>query len=181
MKFKDYPYRDNDWIIVAINHGWKACEKQWDWLVCASDLREKVKPIRHQGEVIFINSQYMAKKYEGTETIGRGSMLLGSYMIANELNPDIMGYLGADMNYTPDKNGNTHIYGVGRDVRRGCPDPDRIIEHEGGDPDYFAKKFKDFSYIMNVRCYNFSDDPETRLPFEQVNPEDIDNVDIPPD
>ena len=52
-------------------------------------------------------------------------------------------------------------------------DPDRIIKYEK-DPEYFTKKFRRFEEIADCEVYNFSDDPETRLPLLQVDPIDID-------
>jgi hypothetical protein len=87
----------------------------------------------------------------------------------------VIGLLGADMNYTPNENGDTHIYGVGFDIQKNSiPDPDRMIDRYGqDDPNYLNNIYMRLARKAEERdckVYNLSQNIETRLPYERCNP-----------
>jgi hypothetical protein len=108
-------------------------------------------------------------------------MLCASYCCLTLVKPIAVGYLGADMNYEPDAGGNTHFYGLGFDIEKfGISDPDKMIKQHGkGDPNYLKTIYERFSYVAkkeNCNIYNFSNDPNTRLPYHQVNVKEVDDA-----
>jgi len=118
------------------------------------------------------------KEYGGIKKCGYSITLAASYYALHNLKPSVIGYLGADMNYNPDKKGNTHIYGVGFDIQeRGVPDPDKMVkDHGNGNENYLEDIYKRFEqYATTTGCVvrNFSSDNETRLPYTRSNPYDF--------
>lgn len=173
----DYKYKENGWTIVAVNNGWMATE-EWDHWVYSSDYKgnspEKIKP--HQTKCQKYG--HILNKYGGHRKCGYSITLCAGYYTLYTLKPKVIGFLGADMNYTPDENGHTHIYGVGFDIKtRGVPDPDRMVEHwSKGDPDYLTNIYNRFKGVaQESRCsvYNFSSMEDTRLPYPKASPNDF--------
>lgn len=177
VKYWEYNYKENGWTVCAINHGYHIMDN-WDFLFYADDLHRELDKLPSPPGSMKFNTPGpgSTRPYGGQAECGRGIMLTSSYHMLTKVGfPRMIGYLGADMNYTPDKNGNTCIYGVGYDIKkRNISDPDRIIQYYKFKRDYFTEKFLRFQEIAKCPCYNFSDDPNTRLPFPQVNPYDVD-------
>ena len=110
------------------------------------------------------------RKYGGIHECGFSIMLNASYWVLDSLNPSEICYLGADMNYSPDQNGNTHFYGVGIDIRsKGISDPDLMVKkRSNGDPEYLTSIYNRFQKIANENeclLYNLSKEENTRLPY----------------
>ena len=161
--------------VIAVNHGWMAVDKQWKYWVIPRDYEGKAPDFRSGEEVKHHVS--MLNKFGGEMACGYSIMLTASYF-ALTLKPSRIFYLGADMNYTPDSQGNTHLYGVGLDIlKHKQADPDRmVIKHGNGDPDYLTNIYKRFqSYADNagVLVRNLSGDPNSRLPYKQHNIEEF--------
>lgn len=176
-KYHEYDYKKNGWTVIAVNHGFHVV-KNFDYVFFAGDVRRALNDAGYPDSdprLVVIKSITVVEPYGTLDECGRGIMLNSSYHLLTVLGrPKLVGYLGADMNYTPDKNGNTCIYGVGNDVKhKKVPDPDRIIAWVGGNKKYFTEKFLQYQEYASCPCYNFSDDPDTRLPFPQVRPEDV--------
>ena len=175
QQFHDYPYREKGWKIIAINNVFRFLDvAEYDLLVHAPDMRNKVLHIPHTKTHLLQGPSTMSK-WGGLDVAGRGIVITTAYYIMDKYKPDMIGFLGCDMNYTPDpETGNTCIYGIGEDIRvKKQSDPDRILAFMK-DPQFFDKTFKRFEEIADCEVYNFSTDPETRLPFLQVDPIDID-------
>jgi len=177
-QINDYDYKGNGWKIVTINNGWMACE-DWDYWVRSRDFTgERPTSIK--------DSQFEVRKYAGSlnkfgghAACGYSITLCAGYWCLDNLNPKVIGYLDADMNYTPDGKGHTHIYGVGYDIeKRGIPDPDRMAEMHGkGNPNYLTdiyNRFRDIAKDNDCSVYNFSKDTNTRLPYSKNDPSIID-------
>jgi len=174
-QYYDYKFKDNGWIIIAVNNGWMACEKEWDYWVKSNDYNgAKAMPIKNQTVVKEYGSAL--KKYGGQKTCGYSITLNAGYWALANLNPDVIALLGADMHYTPDKDGNTHIYGKGNDIiKNGIPDPDRMVNvHGGGKENFLENIYLRLETVANKqKCniYNVSQNIDTRLPYERVLPD----------
>ena len=174
-QFYDYPYREKGWKIIAINNVFQYLDvAEYDQLIHAPDMRNKVGHIPGHKTFLLQGPSFM-KKWGGANVAGRGIVITSAYYVMDTYKPDMIGFLGCDMNYTPDPDtGNTCIYGIGDDIKiKKQSDPDRILSFMK-DPNFFTKTFKLFEETADCEVYNFSNDPKTRLPFLQVDPIDID-------
>jgi hypothetical protein len=161
-------------FIVVVNNAW-ALTNKWAYWIHPNDYKglkpDSIRP--DQFEVKATNGYGKSlRKYGGIHECGFSIMLNASYWALDNLNPKEIYYLGADMNYCPDENGNTHFYGVGFDIKnKGISDPDLMVKVRGnGDPDYLIKIYKRFENIANqndCKLYNLSRDEKTRLPYEK--------------
>ncbi len=190
-EYHDYDYADNGWTIVAVNSAWQVCN-DWTYWVHTNDY-DGPRPTSLNPEQVEIwakheNPQYeycrVLNKYGGQYQCGIGISINASYWVLDVLKPDILGYLGNDLTYTPNENGNTHFYGVGRDIKKnGIPDPVFAAKHFGkGNPNYIWDLYCRFdTYAKQAGCkvVNLSTAKETRLPYERMNPRDVTMVKIP--
>ena len=165
---------ENDFdFIVVVNNAW-SLTKRWNYWIHPNDYKGS-KP-----ETIMLNQKEInangygssLRKYGGIDKCGFSIMLNASYWTLDNLSPSEIGYLGADMNYTPDENGSTHFYGIGIDIKnRGISDPDYMVKaRSNGDPEYLYNIYKRFEKIANQNgcvVYNLSKDQKTRLPYEK--------------
>ena len=180
---EDYDWIGNDWTIVAINNAWQVTDK-WSYWIRPGDFKGN-KPEPHT----LRNDQKIPKRYSpqllkfgGQKACGYSITLNAGYWALAELNPSVIGFLGADMNYTPDENGKTHFYGVGYDIKHnknGLSDPDRMVDMYGKDnPNYLRDiymRLSDKALEHNgCKVVNFSNDPNTRLPYPKAKPSDFD-------
>lgn len=159
-----------DWTIVTCNNGYKVTP-DWDFACFSRDFRGEIPKTRGTQRIL---QEHLVKEVErtfgGQYNTGYSIVLISSYWVLSQMKPKIMSYLGADMNYTPDANGHTCIYGVGWDIKnRGMSDPDLMaLNHGGRDENYIGTIYKKFQGEANKRgtyVCNLSDDPKTRLPF----------------
>lgn len=179
----DYDYKANGWTVVAVNNGWHAVPDLWDYWVRSPDFKGK-KPT---GDEIKEHQTIVKKygpslgKYGGQAACGYSITLNAGYWALDVLKPSVLGFLGADMNYTPASDGSTHFYGVGWDVQNnagGLPDPDRMVN-------MYGKESKD-TYLHDIymrldewaekqECgvYNLSSVKDTRLPYTKALPSDF--------
>jgi hypothetical protein len=178
QQIHDYDYKANGWTIVAINNGWQVCPDLWDWWVKPGDFKGKKpeKTLEHQSIVPRYRNQL--NEFGGQRECGYSITLNAAYWTLAELEPTVIGFLGADMNYTPNEEGHTHIYGLGYDIEKNkISDPDRMVERYGkDDPNYLeniymrlARKAKE----RDCKVYNLSQKIETRLPYERRSPTKI--------
>lgn len=159
--------------IVVVNNAWALTDK-WKYWVHPNDYKG-LKPDFIKSNQIEINANSYGKslkKYGGIHECGFSIMLNASYWVLDNLKPNEIYYLGADMNYIPDEEGNTHFYGVGFDIKnKGISDPDLMVKMRSkGDPNYLINIYKRFESVANHnRCqtYNLSRDERTRLPYER--------------
>jgi len=173
----DYDYKANGWTIVTINHGWQACPELWDYWVKAPDYRSE-KPKHRKDQTVVPKYRPALDKFGGQKACGYSITLNAAYWVLANLSPSVMGFLGADMNYTPDKNGHTHIYGVGLDIKKNkVSDPDRMVNLYGkNDPNYLETiymRLVEKAKENNCSVYNLSQNIETRLPYERIKPQNV--------
>lgn len=182
-QFHDYPYKENNWIIFTVNHGWMTTPL-WDYNIIPSDYKGK-RPCVETNQKIIKRDEYVPilnNKYGGEQACGLSITLSAAYYSLGTLEPKIIGFLGCDMNYKPDANGWTTIYGLGNDIKKdGISDPDKMVQfqlkHGCKDPDYLFniyKRFEKFANKQECKVFNFSNDPETRLPYKQIDILEID-------
>ena len=179
-EYMNYDYIKNGWTVVSVNNGWQVTD-EWHYWVHAPDFKgdKPKKFLPHQREVRKYSTAL--RQYGGQRACGYSITLNAGYWVLANLRPDVIGFLGADMNYTPDENGNTHIYGVGYDIKHnqgGIPDPDRMVNVYGkGNPNYLNDIYTRLSEKANDQgcdVYNFSSVQDTRLPYEKSKPYDFD-------
>lgn len=182
--FQDYEYKANGWIVVALNNGWRATKDQWDYWVHADDFPGP-KPVPKKNQIVAGGKEYIEalNAYGGHKSCGYTMGPIAGYYALWKVKPKVIGYLGADMNYTPDENGSTHFYGVGYDIKRnGVADPDRMAKIHGRKmgmtPDRYIHhiftRLGEVARESGCAIYNLSKDPNTRLPYEQTTPEVFD-------
>ena len=180
LEAHNYDYKKNDWIVVAVNNGWHAIPELWDYWVRSSDFKGKVPTKNEIAPHQQVVSRYgpSLTRYGGQKACGYSITLNAGYWVLDNLKPDVMGFLGADMNYTPSKDGFTHFYGVGWDVKNnagGIPDPDRMVN-------MYGKENKD-TYLHDIymrlvehankqhcEVFNLSSEQNTRLPYTRKTP-----------
>lgn len=179
-QIKEYNYKANGWIIVSVNNGWLAAPQLWDYWIRANDYKG-AEPKERQlltGQEIVKAYGPSLKKFGGQKACGYSIALNAGYWCLDYLKPDVVAFLGADMNYTPNEKGHTHIYGKGNDIKKkGIPDPDRMVKvHGDGKPNFLERLYKRFETESNkVGCkvYNVSHTIETRLPYQRTDPKNL--------
>ena len=176
QQIHEYPYKQNGWTIVAVNHGWMAYP-EYDTLIVSSDFAGTVDP--YVAGRLVKNSHHSTYQYGGRAKTGFSIALDAGYWPLDVLKATTIGFLGAALNYTPvGEEQRTHIYGTGLDVLTGVPDHVKIEqEHGRGDPNYTTTIYKYFDKTAlqhGCRVFNLSHSIETKLPFMRVTAEQID-------
>ena len=179
-EYANYDYKGNGWIVVAVNNGWVVCEDSYDYWFHANDYKGMRPQKAKQNQVEIKKYGPSINKFGGHRQCGYSIALCAGYYCLDTLKPNVIGYLGADMNYTPDENGHTHFYGVGYDIQhKGISDPDAMVMNHGkNDPDYLENIYNRFATIAaehKCHVYNLSSMIETRLPYMKNRPEMIDD------
>ena len=179
-QYSEYDWKGNGWTIVAINNGWQAVEGDWDYWIRPGDYKGKRPEGREICGTTISKYNDEVRQFGGQPQCGYSIALTAGYWSLAKLKPNVLAYLGADMNYTPDKEGNTHIYGKGYDIEKnGKPDPDRMAERYKGNKtekeylNYIYKRLEDEARKKNCVVYNVSHTIDTRLPWKRVKPYDI--------
>jgi hypothetical protein len=164
-------YENNFDYIIVINNAW-ATTKKWKYWIHPNDYKgSKPEIINPDQKEINANGYGPSlRKYGGIHECGFSITLNASYWVLDNLKPDEIYYLGADMNYEPDKEGNTHFYGVGIDIKnKGISDPDLMVKvRSKGDANYLENIYKRFEKIAkenNCMVFNLSKEENSRLPF----------------
>jgi len=190
-QYTNYDFKGNGWTVVAINNGWKACAGQWDYWIKTVDYKGMVPDqleCNRAGTIVDSISDQL-RIYGGHQACGYSITLGAGYWTLAELRPSYIGFLGADMNYTPDKDGNTHFYGKGHDIRLyNKPDPDRMAEEHRGKRKGAEKETpEEYLYYIYQRLYNIAKDQrcdvfnvsvgcDTRLPYPRELPKVITRI-----
>ena len=162
-------------VIVTVNNAWGLTEKWTHWIHPNDYKGSKPELIKENQLEINANGYGPSlKKYGGIHECGFSIMLNASYWALDNLKPSEIYYLGADMSYVPDKDGNTHFYGVGIDIKnRGISDPDLMVKvRSKGDPNYLENIYKRFEKIAgenNCSLFNLSREEFTRLPYKKIS------------
>jgi len=176
-QIEDYPYQKKGWCIVTVNNAWKATPF---WKYAIADEMVKDQPTAGRGQKVILDSRTIISYFGGHMAVGFSMTMVTSYWSLIALKPKIIGYLGADMDYTPDANGHTHFYGIGRDVELGEPDPDKMVREHNikKDPNFLNNLYMRFRRIAakyDCEVRNFAKVERTRLPYGKASPEDFDN------
>ena len=174
-QIKEYNYKDRDWTIVAVNNGWLAAPEKWDYWIRSNDYKGLHPHTVHTHQIIVKEYGSSLAKYGGQVECGFSITLNAGYWALWNLKPNVIGFLGADMNYKPDESGKTHIYGKGYDIiKNGIPDPDRMANLYGkGDPNYLEKiygRLEKIAKTNNCELANLSHSIDTRLPYKRQTP-----------
>jgi hypothetical protein len=159
--------------IVVVNNAWSVTDKWRYWIHPGDYIGSRPNELL-LNQVEISNYQTSLSKYGGQGACGYSITLNASYWVLDQLSPSQIYYLGADMIYNPDQNGNTHFYGTGRDIQKyGTSDPDIMVRlHSKGDVNYLENIYLRFMKIANengCELHNLSSNQNTRLPYPQVN------------
>jgi hypothetical protein len=152
--------------IVAINNAWQV-RQCWDYLIHPEDFPAERAPAAHDPErqtIITADIYVPVQNAFGGFVYAGGTMAFtAGYWALGELKPDVIAFLGCDMNYSGEK---THFYG------KGDPDPLR--------PDVSLQSLEAKSARLmalaameDCQCVNLSEQPLSRLVFPRAAPGDI--------
>ena len=156
----------SDWKVIAINNAWR--QGCWDDIIYPCDY--KTLP-DDEGEIyknLIPHKIYnTANNRFGDEIKDRGdTMSMNAAYYALSLNPRVIAFLGVDMTYNKDNNGNTHCYGIGS--------PDPLTRLGEKNLDLFIERFDKVAKKNGVELYNLSPvEQPSRLPFQR---HDIDKL-----
>ena len=187
-QFKDYDFEENGWTVVAVNNAWQACRDELKYWIRPGDYKGDVFQNPKEGQIIVKSYHSQLKKFGGQKACGYSITLNAAYWVLSELKPNTIAFLGADMNYTPDKEtGATSFYGVGYDIKnRKESDPDRMAKmykSEKQTPEEYLRevyqRMENFANKQNCKVYNISKGVETRLPYQRIEVTEIDQTTNP--
>lgn len=187
----DYDFKGSGWTVAVVNNACHAYS-EFDYWVYPEDFCGE-KPMLTENQKEIKEAQYVPslEKYGGQGECtgkGAGNMTLNAlYWTLDNLNPDIIGILGADMNYEPRPNGETAFYGVGYDIRgktrsrAGKPDPFFQAARSRNRGSYTPREFLIYLFArflvhakqQNTRVVNFSNDAKSLLPYEKLDPNEV--------
>lgn len=148
--------------IVAINNAWqiRAC---WDYLIHPEDFPTDREPHSHDPETQTIitadNYVPVQNRFGGFVYAGGTMAFTAGYWALGELKPDVIAFLGCDMNYDSKK---THFYG------KGTADPLRdditlqSLEAK-------SARLMALAALQNCLCLNLSDQPNSRQVFPRTD------------
>jgi hypothetical protein len=150
--------------IVAINNAWRLTEN-WDYLIHPEDFPAERGPrvVDPAKQTIITADIYVPVQnaFGGFVYAGGTMAFTAGYWALGELKPDVMAFLGCDMNYS---GGNTHFYGKGE------PDPLRddvtlqSLEAK-------SARLMAFAALQNCVCVNLSEGETSRLIFPRSSPQ----------
>jgi hypothetical protein len=153
--------------IVAINNAWRVRD-DWDHLVHAGDFPDAAMPPEELAALRQIHTapEYVPAQnaYGGFVYAGGTMSLTTAYWALHILRPDVLAFLGCDMNYNHE--GPTHFYGYGN------PDPLR--------PDVTLQSLEAKTGRLMITaahqgclCVNLSELETSRLVFPRVDPGEL--------
>jgi hypothetical protein len=152
--------------IVAINNAWQVREC-WDYLIHPEDFPSERAPASHDPErqaVITADIYVPVQNAFGGFVYAGGTMAFtAGYWALGELKPDVIAFLGCDMNYEGEK---THFYG------RGEADPLRkdvtlqSLEAK-------SARLMALAAAKGCLCLNLSEQKVSRLVFPRSGPDEI--------
>jgi hypothetical protein len=152
--------------IVAINNAWQVRDC-WDYLIHPEDFPAERAPASHDPErqaVITADIYVPVQNAFGGFVYAGGTMAFtAGYWALGELKPDVMAFLGCDMNYEGQK---THFYGKGE------PDP---LRQDVTLQSLEAKsaRLMALAAAEGCLCLNLSEQPVSRLVFPRASPQYI--------
>jgi hypothetical protein len=183
-QFDDYEFKENGWTIVAVNNAWQVCKEDLDFWIRPGDFKGHKFTDPKPEQTIVKGYGKQLNLFGGQKACGYSITLNAAYWCLAELKPSTMAFLGADMNYTPDKEtGATSFYGVGWDIQnRNISDPDRMAEmYKSRDqsPEQFIEeiylRLEKKANEVGCKVYNISNVTDTRLPYQQIDITELEN------
>ncbi len=166
-----FPCKEEGWTIVVVNHGWMAYPNYDHW-IHSSDFKGIKDP--NVGSRKVPKYRPALDHFGGQKLCGYSITANAGYWVLKELKPDVIGFLGADMNYERNANGDTHIYGLGLDVKNGRPDPDKMVKNHGRSIEEVYGRLEEEATKLNCKLVNLSTVKDTRLPYTKASPESFD-------
>jgi hypothetical protein len=152
--------------IVAINNAWQVREF-WDYLIHAEDFPAERAPasLDPDRQAIITADIYVPVQnaFGGFVYAGGTMAFTAGYWALGELKPEVIAFLGCDMNYEGEK---THFYG------RGEPDP---LRQDVSLQSLEAKsaRLMALAAAEGCLCLNLSEQPVSRLVFPRASPGDV--------
>ena len=146
------------WTVAVIHKAWELLPDRWDWFFHCKSFPEADKPKT-------IGLHVMNKEY--CETVGndqyclnsgirRTTMVFAAHYCLDQ-RPETLGFIGCDLNYMPDANGNNVTYGIGKPDAAELP----IVERQA-----WNKGIEVRANDLDCELINFSQ-VESDLPFER--------------
>jgi hypothetical protein len=148
--------------IVAINNAWRVHE-DWDYLIHPEDFPpERAPPAYDPGRQAIITAEAyvpVQNRFGGFVYAGGTMAFTAGYWALGELKPDVMAFLGCDMNYS---GANTHFYGKGE------PDP---LREDVTLQSLEAKsaRLMAFAALQDCVCLNLSEQENSHLVFPRLS------------
>ena len=156
--------------IVAINNAW-AVRDDWDYLIHPDDFPADRRPPSHdpKRQTIITSDNYVPvqNRFGGFVYAGATMAFTAGYWALGELQPDILAFLGCDMNYDA-KSAKTHFYG------KGTADP---LRNDVTLQSLEAKsaRLMLLAAMENCRCVNLSEQTASRQVFPQIGVRELSN------
>lgn len=172
-------------VVVVINNAWRLYP-DFDYAIYASDMPEELRPVTKHEDQHLVTAWTGPKLYNrpmqpheeyGYERcklelrekgihIPQTILLVSGFWCLWYLKPKLLGFIGCDLDYTPDENGHTHFYGVGRDIQlRRVPDPFRIYTQRN--ITLALIRMQNYAKSIGAELVNYSSHPNTLLPFKR--------------
>jgi hypothetical protein len=146
------------WTVAVMNRAWELLPDRWDWFFYCRSFKDKLKPKRTGLQVM--NRDYCRiindDKYCWDTGIRQTTMVFVAHYCLDH-KPLKMGFIGCDLNYTPDAEGNNTTYGVGKPDAAELPKEDRQI---------WNAIIADRAELLDCEIVNFST-VESDLPFKR--------------
>jgi hypothetical protein len=155
--------------IVAINNAWQVRDC-WDYLIHPEDFPADRAPQSHDPDrqtIVTADIYVPVQNAFGGFVYAGGTMAFtAGYWTLGELKPDVIAFLGCDMNYQGEK---THFYG------RGEPDP---LRRDVTLQSLEAKSARLMALAAAelCLCLNLSEQPVSKLVFPRASPGEIESL-----
>ena len=147
---------------IAINNAWRL-RKDWDYIIFPEDFPKTKQPQSFDPDKLISAKQYVPKQnsFGGFIYAGGTMSFTAGYWALGALKPDVIAYLGCDMIYPNQKEGQTHFYGTGR------ADP---LRKDVTLQSLEAKSARFFAFAKSNHCkvFNLSEQPKSRLLFPKI-------------
>jgi hypothetical protein len=147
---------------IAINNAWRL-RKDWDYIIFPEDFPKPNQPQGFDSNKLISAKQYVPEQnsFGGFIYAGGTMSFTAGYWALGALKPDVIAYLGCDMIYPNQKEGQTHFYGTGH------ADPLRkdvtlqSLEAK-------SARFLAFAKSNHCKVFNLSEQPKSRLLFPKI-------------
>jgi hypothetical protein len=165
VRLRDWP-RGKFSHIVAINNAWRV-QEDWDYLIHPEDFPPERGPESYDParQAIITADAYVPvqNRFGGFVYAGGTMAFTAGYWALGELKPDVMAFLGCDMNYA---GASTHFYGKGE------PDP---LRQDVTLQSLEAKsaRLMAFAALHDCACVNLSEQESSHLVFPRLSAQQL--------